>query len=337
MARAEVRQTIDGLKRPTAAVVKPGGTAVLVTEAPVRGLGLALGEGAVRRYSIRQDGSLADGELVVAGLDGPVGLTVLRAPVGPWPEGTLVVLVGSAAVSDAEGRPVREAALLRIGLQGIDPVEGSLLEFLPLGPDSAAAGALGHPVLGPTGLASAGDGTLYVADSGAGGEVLRPSATGRPGIWRLTPGLVARLFEGGEAAAEFIPVNNIPGGLYFDRDRDALLFVTSNSRGPSGGAIFRLGGGDFSGRTPLETLAHDLRALNGVVVTERGQVIAARAVGELTTPRSRLRGRNLRLRPDEALLSPGQPAVWSRGGASFLAVPERAGDRIRVFRLAGNL
>jgi hypothetical protein len=312
------------------------GRTLFVANAAYGDYGLLAGRGAISKVAIDDAGQLSiENARFIAGLNAPVGVALLPAPVAHLPEGALAVVVGGSWTVDTKGNKV-EPADAGTGVAFFETAGGTALGRIFIGRGSPMTGILGHPVLDPAAITADGRGNIYIADV-AGARMAAQRAEGVPGMIKLSADAVGALLRDEappSGSVSFVRVENVPTGIAYSLEEDALYYVTGNGIGVLGGAIFRLPQGDFSGAVGVETSAKELNSLVGVTFSPGGKVIAGRNEGDLVYYTGRGRARPIKMRPhDFRFLSPGQPAmVRTAAGSVILVVPELSGGGIGPWR-----
>lgn len=329
--KAEIVQVVGGLNNPESVAFSLDGKWLYVTNCASaefgadKHVGFVAGDASISRLSVDADGKLAlAAPKLVQKLSGTLGLTVAPQAVGPWPAGSLFVCVGGALITDEAGVYVADAGKLGTGIAIFDPESGATLGKIDLGVGSAVAVALGHPLLLPNGIAFDGEGGLVVADTGVGGDHLKPKIAAKPGLLRLAIGA-----KGDVTGHTFTPVSGGPNGVAWNAKEKALYWVTCSGQGPEGGALFRNG----------KAVALDLGPSDGIAFTPAGTVIVSRFKGDLVAIRKG--GRPEPIPFDKPFNFPSDIKLRPMAdGSSILVVPEQEawnaaawGQSLRVVRL----
>jgi DNA-binding beta-propeller fold protein YncE len=333
--QGRIVQTLEAFFTPAAVAAAPDGRTLYVANAARTERGMAAGRGAVSKVRMGGDGLLAvEAVRFIGQLNSPLGVAVLPGPCGTLPAGTVAVAVGASWTVDADGVALDPAAA-GTGVAFFDASNGQPLGRIFLGRGSAIEAAVGHALTDPAHVAADPAGSLYVADV-AGARPAAQRADGRPGIVKLSAEAVSAMLDGKPLPAgtvAFASVEDIPAGIVYSVEENALYCATGNGIGALGGAVLRLPRGDFSGAAVFETAAKELGSLTGIVLSAAGKAVACSSKGDLLLVRGNKRGRNISLRPEYGFLSPGQPAaIRAPDGATLLVVPEMAGAGMGVWR-----
>lgn len=271
-------QVLSGLDNPESVAFSADGKWLFVTNcasgefgADQHG-GFVSGQASVSKLSVAADGTLAIVKAKFAtGLTAALGVTVSTKPFGPYPAGSVFACVGGALAVHDDGSYVNDAKELGTGVVILDPETGGALGKIDLGVGSAIAVALGHPLLLPNGIAFDHEGALLVADSGFGGEHLKPAIRAQPGLLRIT--LTAK---GDVSGHTFTPVSGGPNGVAWNETEKAAYWVTCGGKTPEGGALYRNG----------RPVALGIGESDGLCFTPAGTVIVSRFKGDLVAIRN---------------------------------------------------
>lgn len=328
--KAEIHQIVPGLNNPESVAFSADGRWLFVTNCASaefgadKHVGFVAGEASISKLSVADDGRVGMAKpKFIQGLTGTLGLTVAPRAFGPYPAGSLFVALGGALATDDAGVYVSDAKKLGTGVAVFDAESGATLGKIDLGPGSALAGALGHTVLLPNGIAFDGDGGLVVADTGVGGDHLQPKVDAKPGLLRLTMG------PKGEPQHTFTPVAGGPNGVAWNAAEKSLYWVTCGGQGPEGGALFRAG----------KPVALDIGPSDGIAFTPAGTTIVSRFKGDLIAIRKG--GKPEPIPFEKNFNFPSDIKLWTLAdGSSILVVPEQEawnatpwGQSLRIVRL----
>lgn len=331
-ARPTVHQTLEGFDNPISCAFSLDGTVLYVVNSARGEYGWILGKGAISKVELSTDGTLAIAEpKFTANLAGPMGIAVLPVAVGRFAAGTLFVSQGGAWVVNRSGKLVRNSFDLETGVFAIDPASGQIVGKLLMGPGSAFSKSLGHGVVNPLGLGFDPQGNLYLCDGGSGGRNLDPPIEGRPGIIKIPGGALEDIAGNQQVGGvEFLDVSYVPTTAFWDHSKDGLIVTTGSGRGPLGGAIFRLPGGDITiDKGQIETIGQGLSAISGAFVTRKGTFFAVVTSGEIRQVRSKEKYRRIKFRPELYLVSPGALATKPfPDGRLMVVMTEQAGGGI---------
>ena len=334
-ARPALHQTLEGFDNPISCAFDLDGDFLFVVNSARGDYGWVATKGAVSKVAVAADGTLTLTEpRFVSNLNGPMGVAVLPVDVGRFPAGTLFVSHGGAWVVDRGGNLIRNTFDLETGVVAIDPANGRVIGKLLMGPGSAFSRSLGHGVVNPLGLGFDPSGNLFLCDGGSGGPNLDPPVEGRAGIVRIPAGQLESIVADGEASGlGFLEVRHVPTTVFWDDATESLIATTGGGIGPLGGAVFRLPRGDFSQRGSVETVGQGLNGVSGAFITPKGTVAAIVLSGEIRQIRSKEKFRDIRLKPELFLVTPGAPAVRRQDdGRLMVVVPEQAGGGIADWR-----
>ena len=289
--------------------------------------GLARGEGAISQLSVGANGQLTMvNPRFVSGLTAPLGMSVLPKATRKFPQGTLFVNVGYYQQTDSAGNYETDPARLGTGVVIIDSQTGKILGRLVGSIGSTIAQAIGHPLMVPNGLAFDRDGNLYIAETGASGDFLKPSIASQPGIVRINRRALDALASGRPAAGiTFLEVPGGPNGVMYDAATDAVYFVTAGEADPENGAIYKIPRQDFPSASLPPPIARNLTALDGLVMTANGTLIASRNKGDLVAVKPDGDISPLPLSPATTFVFPSDIKLQTlEDGSALLIVPEQA-------------
>lgn len=274
---AKLIQTLVGFHHPKACVVSPDGKFLYVTNSVVGDSGFVVGKGYISQLQIQEDGRLKMLKARwVEGLTAPQGLAFLTKATKRFPAGTLFVCTGMTHQADEAGAPVDDHAKCKPGLTIIDPEQAKVIATMPMGPKTAVARSLYHPVLAPVGLAIDPDGDLYIGDRGHTGKFLQPETQGRPGILRIKQqNIDAYASDKMEGNVSFVSVRHEPNGVYYCKLDDGLYWTTCDGQGPAGGAVYRMPRRQFPQDNMVENVVGDIGPLEGMIITPIRQQVAS--------------------------------------------------------------
>lgn len=334
-ARPILHQTLEGFDNPVSSAFSLGGNTLYVVNSARGEYGWVGGRGAVSKVTVAPDGTL---DLVepkfVANLTGPMGIAVMPIDTDRFPAGTVFVSQGGAWAVDRGGSLIRNVFDLETGVFALDPDSGRIIGKLLMGPKTPFASSLGHGVVNPLSITFDPKGNLYLCDGGSGGRNLDPPVKGRAGLIRIP---VDSLDEAAGAkpvaGMTFLEVDHGPTSIFWDPQNDALMATTGDGFGPLGGAVFRLPRGDFSDRGKIVTVGQGLTAVSGAFILPSGKVIVTVTSGEIREVRSLKKSKDIRLKPDLYLVTPGSLASKQLGdGSTLVVMPEQSGGGIADWR-----
>ncbi|MEZ5278378.1 MAG: hypothetical protein R3F07_18495 [Opitutaceae bacterium] len=324
-------QTLTGFDNPISCAFDLSGDLLFVVNSARGEYGWVSGRGAVSKVAVAADGTLSMiDDRFVTGLGGPMGIAILPVEIGRFAAGTIFVSQGGAWVVNRSGELVRNTFDLETGVFAIDPESGRIVGKLLMGPGTRFSQSLGHGVVNPLGICFNPAGDLFVCDGGSGGPNLSPPVDGRAGIIRIPADQLDSVAAGnGAEGLDFLGVANGPTTLFWHAASNSLMATTGSGMGPLGGAVFRLPRGDFSERGSVETVGSGLTAVAGAFITPAGTAIAIVNSGEIRRIRSKEKSKDIRLRPELYLVTPGAPAAKTLpDGRIMTVIPEQAGGGI---------
>ena len=347
---AQILQSLESFNHPESSTISADGQHLFVTNCASTSDGFLLAGGSISKLEIQPDGTLKMlAPDFARGLTAPHGIAVLPKSTRKFRAGSLFVSTGYARVIDDKGDRVKDPEKINPGVTVVHPETGQILGHLPLGPGTAAAGNLGHPVLQPNGLCFDADANLYIADGGFGGDELEPPVRGRPGVKRIRHPQI-------DAAAEnkvlgelvFIPVRHVPNGVYYSAQDDALYWTTCDGEGDAGGAVYRMPRKEFPHETMIHNVIGAINPLEGLTITPGGSLVMSRQLdGDLAYITKRQQGRLGFLGYEEPpkFALPGDIKLLTlKNGNNILYLPEQDPEskeknkqRLRVILLPSNL
>jgi hypothetical protein len=330
-ARPTLHQTLRGFDNPISCAFSLDGKILYVVNSARGEYGWIYGKGAISAVDVSADGTLSIAEIkFTSNLGGPMGIAILPVAVGRFPAGTIFVSHGGAWVVDRSGELVRNSFDLETGVLAIDPATGQVVGKLLMGPGSAFSKSVGHGVVNPLGLGFDFQGNLFLCDTGSGGRNLDPPAVGKPGVLKI-PGSVLEDIAANRqvGGVEFFDVPYVPTNVFWDSSKNGLIVTTGGRVGPLGGAIFRLPRADFTATGQVETIGQGVGAITGAFITQNGTFYATVSSGEIRKIRSKKKSRQVNLRPELFLVSPGSLATKPLGNGQLMVVmTEQAGGGI---------
>jgi hypothetical protein len=347
---AQIIQTLEVFNHPESSAISLDGQHLFVTNSAATPDGFPLGAGAISKLQIQPNGTLKMLTPDFAkGLTAPHGIAVLPKSTRKFRAGSLFVSTGYARALDEKSNRVKDIAKLNPGVSVFDPESGKLLGHIPLGPGTAAAGNIGHPVLRPDGLCFDADANLYLADGGLGGDELEPAVRGRPGVKRLRHPQIDPASENkilGEIV--YIPVRHVPSGIFYSKSDDALYWTTCDGDGDAGGAVYRIPRKEFPHETMIENVIGAINPLEGLCITPNGGLIMSRQQdGDLALINKRQMGLLgfLGYEDPPRFATPADIKLLTlKNGHNILYLPEQDPDskdqnkqRLRVILLPANL
>lgn len=334
-ARPTLHQTLEGFDNPVSSAFSPEGDTLYVVNSARGEYGWVGGRGAVSKVKVAPDGTLDLTEpKFVTKLTGPMGIAVMPVDTERFPAGTVFVSQGGAWAVDRSGNLIRNVFDLEMGIFALDPDSGRIIGKLLMGPGTPFASSLGHGVVNPLSITFDPKGNLFLCDGGSGGRNLDPPVEGRAGLIRIP---VDSLDEAAGAkpvpGMTFLEVAHGPTSVFWDTSNDALMATTGDGFGPLGGAVFRLPRGDFSDRGKIETVGQALTPVSGAFILPSGKVIVTVTSGEIKEIRSLKKSRDVRLKPDLYLVTPGSLASKQLAdGSTLVVMPEQSGGGIADWR-----
>lgn len=332
---------LDAFDSPSAVVALEDQRTLLVANTGRGEYGLVAGSGTISRARLDDTGHLTmDEQRFITGLNGPVGLTLLRNATEALPANTLAITVGGSWVVDEEGSRIPDDATRGTGLVFFDAETGEARGRILLGTGSPAAEALGHPVADPTGLTSDPEGNLYLIDVDVAATRSSRRSEANAGVIKIGAAAVTALLRDTPPppdTIQFAREVSLPTAVVYS-DRDDALFW-----GTFAGELRKLPGGDFSGRTAVITVSKEVGTVACLAVMPNGRVIGATANGTLLYVRGR-GSRELRLRKQTRFLSPGEPVIVpGTEDRVWFVLPEqgggigRWGQRVNVISVPDDL
>jgi DNA-binding beta-propeller fold protein YncE len=347
---ARIIQTLEAFNHPESCAVSADGQFLFVTNSALTPDGYQLGKGAISKLEIHPDGTLkmlkAD---FTTGLTAPLGITVLPKSTKKFRAGSLFVCTGFNWVIDDKGQRVKDVGKIRPAITVVDPESGRVLGQILMGPDTAAAKNIGHPVLQPNGICFDPDGNLYFADGGGGGDELEPAVRGRPSLKRIRHANIDAYSDNKEQGElTFIMVRHVPNGVFYSPPDDKLYWSTCDGDGPGGGAVYRMERKEFPHENMVSNVVGDINPLDGLCITPGDSLITARSQdGDIAlVTRSQLGVLNfLGYEEPLKLSSPGDIKLLTlSNGYNILYIPEQEPDakepwkqRLRVVLLPSRL
>jgi len=333
--RPKLHQTLEGFDNPISCAFSLDGNTLFMVNSARGEYGWVAGRGAISKVVVAADGTMELTEQrFVADLTGPMGIAVLPVDTDRFKAGTVFVSQGGAWAVDRGGKLIRNSFDLEAGVFAIDPETGRVVGKLLMGPKTPFSRSLGHGVVNPLAITFDPMGNLYLCDGGSGGRNLVPPIVGRAGVIRIPASSLDEAAAGNDVPGlAFLDVAHGPTSVFWDEANNALMATTGDGMGPLGGAVYRLPRGDFSNRGAIETVGQALSPIAGAFILPSGKVIVTVISGEIREIRSLKKWKDVRLKPDLFLVTPGSVASkLLEDGSTLVVMPEQAGGGIANWR-----
>ena len=329
-ASPEVLEVLPGFDRPVSAAFGPEGKSLFVVNRSRGEIGAIRGAGSITKYTVGSDYSfkLASKRFAI-GLTAPSDIDFLPVSLGKVaPKGALFLISGTPLIETEDGRITKDASNDFIGLTVLDPLTGKVIKRVSLGPTSPIKLKNEYSLISPVSMTFDGKGSLYIADTGIGGNLFRNPLRAQPVIYRIDKQGVMDLLTGvSPLDVEAMKVSSIPGDICYQPKDDSVYFLTNHNQGAPKGAIFRIGSTDFKNGSMMQTIVRELTALSSMVLSPSGRVLLTTNSGELIYPRGKKSSRTIRFRPQMTFSTPGRFGILTQSdGRLLLAVPEETGD-----------
>lgn len=349
LGQGRLLDPVEGFYGPAGAVFTPDGRTLYVSNSARTDFGMLAGRGAISRVEVSGDGTLTVAQpRFVEGLNAPIGVSLLPATVGPFPRGSLAVVVGGRWTMEDRTTRVEDPRERETGLLFFDATTGARLGGVFLGTGSPLESVLGQALLDPSHVTFDAAGTAYVSDVAGLGLKQQTGQENRPGIFRLTAAALVAL-AAGEAPARgdvaFLDVPEVAGGIAWSESEAMLYWATGPGYGDLAGAVLRLPGGDFGPSGSIKTVHKEIYPMVGACLTPNGSLIVAHSDGGIgVIKRGRGKVRPVKFRDREVFIAPGQPAATNLAdGRVLVVVPEMAAGgrpawrhRLQLFTLPSD-
>jgi hypothetical protein len=343
---AKVIQTIAAFDHPAGSALSADNQFLFVTNASKTITDYRYARGSISKLEVQPDGRLkmvkAD---FVTKLHAPIGIAALNKATGKFPVGSLFVSVGTTSAVDEKNEHIVEIKKYNPGVMVIDPASGKTLGFIAMGPGTAVAKRLHHPVISPAGLCFDPSGNLYVADCGNTGKELNPEVFGFPELLRVKAEHLDAFSdnrEGGEVMT--LPFRHMPMAVYYSKADDAIYWTTSSGDGPAGGGVNRMLRDQYPLQNSVNNILGGEGPLMGLVITPKGGLVVSRQEGDLKLMNGKVLT-NMFFNHDRQFASPmGLTLLTLPNGNNILYVPEQqpssgqeSTQRLRVVLLPSAL
>jgi len=279
----------------------------------------------------------------VVGLTAPSDIDFLPIGLeGIAPAGSLILVSGTPLIEMDDGRMTKDASNDFIGISLYDPTTGKLLSKVDLGPASGLKLQGEYPLISPNSITVDKSGSLYIADTGIGGNLFKNRVRAQPVIYRIGLNGLRDMFSGKSPMdVRVMKISSIPSDISYQDETDMVFFVANHIQGATKGAVFKVSSGDFHNVMKIQTIVRELTALSSMRLTPSGKVLLATNKGELVVPRGRKASRLIRFKPEMTFSTPGKFGLLREPGGSFIiAVPEETGSagagkgqRVRIVRV----
>ena len=343
-ARPVVLEDLPGFDRPVSAAFSPDGKSLFVVNRSRGEVGARRDAGSITKFSVSEGPvfKLASKRFVV-GLTAPSDIDFLPVDLaGVAPAGSLILVSGTPLIETEDGRMIKDASADFIGLSLYDPTTGKLIKKVDLGPASDVKLKGENPLVSPNSITIDKSGSVYIGDTGIGGNLFKKRIKAQPVIYRIsTIGLIDMFTGKSPMDVEVMKISSIPGDISYQSADDSVFFVANHIQGATKGAVFKVARSDFHNVMKIQTVVRELTALSSMRLTPGGKVLLATNKGELIVPRGRKASRLIRFKPEMTFSTPGKFAMLPEpGGAFIIAVPEETGSagagkgqRVRIVRV----
>ncbi len=184
----------------------------------------------------------------VVGLTAPSDIDFLPIDLADVaPAGSLILVSGTPLIETEDGRMTKDASADFIGLSLYDPTTGKLIKKVDLGPASNVKLKGENPLISPNSITIDKSGSVYIADTGIGGNLFKNRVKAQPVIYRIgTSGLIDMFTGKSPMDVEVMKISSIPGDISYQTEDDSVFFVANHIQGATKGRCSKWLGATFT-------------------------------------------------------------------------------------------